>query len=199
MRFIFPCNIHEIKIKNFKAIKDEVNRYISQERKKDPQGVCKSNKGGWQSKSIYASFENILIDTMREEICEYFINKKILRDGVGVEINNLWININNKDDYNVEHIHPASHLAGVWWIKVPTDSGKLFFNSPHWFDQYHEMICYSDEFKEASATYPDYYLDPYEGGIALFPSHLYHRVCESNSNQERISVSFNINLHPPDG
>jgi len=110
----------------------------------------------------------------------------------------MWININKKTNYNETHIHPASHLAGVWWIKVPKDSGKLFFNSPHWFEQYHEMICYSDEFKEAVCTYPDYYIDSCEGGIVLFPSHLYHRVSESNSNQDRISVSFNINIWPPD-
>ena len=115
-----------------------------------------------------------------------------------VEITNLWININPKNASNRDHIHPASHLAGVWWIKVPPDSGRLFFNCPHWFEQFHEMCSYSDEFKEFSSTYPDYYLNPYEGGIIIFPSSLFHRVEESKSNKDRISVSFNINLYPPD-
>ena len=198
MKLLFPCNIHEIKIKGFKIIREEVLQYIYQEKKKDPEGVEKSNAGGWQSTSKYASFENILIDTARKEIAQYFNSKRIFREGVGVEITNLWININPKNASNRDHIHPASHLAGVWWIKVPPDSGKLYFNCPNWFEQFHEMCSYSDEFKEFSSTYPDYYLNPYEGGIIIFPSSLFHRVEESKSNKDRISVSFNINLYPPD-
>mgnify|MGYP001185857660 CR=1 FL=1 len=197
MKSLFPCNVHEIKIKDFKIIGDEVLKYIYQERKKIP-GVIKSNRGGWQSPAIYADFDNILLSTVQKEVGDYFSINRIFREGVKIDFLNMWININKKTNYNETHIHPASHLAGVWWIKVPKDSGKLFFNSPHWFEQYHEMICYSDEFKEAVCTYPDYYIDSCEGGIVLFPSHLYHRVSESNSNQDRISVSFNINIWPPD-
>ena len=197
MKSLFPCNVHEIKIKDFKIIGDEILKYIYQERKKIP-GVIKSNRGGWQSPAIYADFDNILLSTAQKEVGDYFSINRIFREGVKIDFLNMWININKKTNYNETHIHPASHLAGVWWIKVPKDSGKLFFNSPHWFEQYHEMICYSDEFKEAVCTYPDYYIDSCEGGIVLFPSHLYHRVSESNSNQDRISVSFNINIWPPD-
>jgi len=197
MKSLFPCNVHEIKIKDFKISGDEVLKYIYQERKKIP-GVIKSNRGGWQSPAIYADFDNILLSTAQKEVGDYFSINRIFREGVKIDFLNMWININKKTNYNETHIHPASHLAGVWWIKVPKDSGKLFFNSPHWFEQYHEMICYSDEFKEAVCTYPDYYIDSCEGGIVLFPSHLYHRVSESNSNQDRISVSFNINIWPPD-
>ena len=39
MKLLFPCNIHEIKIKGFKIIREEVLQYIYQEKKKDPEGV----------------------------------------------------------------------------------------------------------------------------------------------------------------
>ena len=196
MKLLFPCNIHEIKIKGFKIIREEVLQYIYQEKKKDPEGVEKSNAGGWQSTSKYASFENILIDTARKEIAQYFNSKRIFREGVGVEITNLWININPKNASNRDHIHPGAHLAGVWWIKVPENSGKLYINSPHWFNQYYEMSSYSDEFRKGTNSHPDFYMNPYDGGMIIFPASLYHTVRENKSDKDRISVSFNIDLRP---
>ena len=37
-------------------------------------------------------------------------------------------------------------------------------------------------------------ITPVEGGLVLFPSYLDHSVNENYSNEERIVISFNINL-----
>ena len=39
-------------------------------------------------------------------------------------------------------------------------------------------------------------INPVEGGLILFPSYLDHSVNQNLSNEERIVVSFNINLVP---
>ena len=196
MKLLFPCNIHEIKIKSFKIIREEVLQYIYQQKKKDPEGVEKSNAGGWQSKSKYASFENILIDTVLKEVVDYFSIKKIFKENVGLKITNLWININPKGAYNQRHVHPDAHMSGVWWIKAPKNSGKLWFNNHQAFDRFAEFESYSEGFKESTSTYVDYYLEPEDGGMVVFPAFLSHNVGENESNQERISVSFNIDLRP---
>ncbi len=193
MRTLFPVNVHEIDVKNFKIIKDDVIKFIYQERKKS-DGVQRSNQGGWQSLPTYADSDNILADTVRESLDSYFATTPIFKEKVKIRINSLWININKKNDSNVEHLHPASHLSGVWWIKIPKNSGALWFSSPHWFNQYHEIFCYSDSYKENTNTYLNYYLDPREGGMVIFPSSLSHSVGVSETNEDRISVSFNIDL-----
>ena len=193
MRTLFPVNVHEIDVKNFKIIKDDVIKFIYQERKKS-DGVKRSNQGGWQSLPTYADSDNILVDTVRESLDSYFATTPIFKEKVKIRINSLWININKKNDSNVEHLHPASHLSGVWWIKIPKNSGALWFSSPHWFNQYHEIFCYSDSYKENTNTYLNYYLDPREGGMVIFPSSLSHSVGVSETNEDRISVSFNIDL-----
>ena len=38
------------------------------------------------------------------------------------------------------------------------------------------------------------FFNPTEGRMIVFPSYLYHYVQENKSNQDRISVSFNIRL-----
>ena len=196
MRSLFPVSIHEIKVKDFKIIKDDVTSYIYSERKKDKKGVVKSNKHGWQSKSKYASFENILIDTVLKEVVDYFSIKKIFKENVGLKITNLWIYINPKGAYNQRHVHPDAHMSGVWWIKAPKNSGKLWFNNHQAFDRFAEFESYSEGFKESTSTYVDYYLEPEDGGMVVFPAFLSHNVGENESNQERISVSFNIDLRP---
>ena len=39
----------------------------------------------------------------------------------------IWANINNKEDYNISHTHPYSHYSGVYYVKVPKNSGNLYF------------------------------------------------------------------------
>ena len=40
----------------------------------------------------------------------------------------------------------------------------------------------------------DYSYEAVEGGLMLFPAHLEHKVLENKSDEDRISVSFNLNL-----
>jgi ectoine hydroxylase-related dioxygenase (phytanoyl-CoA dioxygenase family) len=53
-------------------------------------------------------------------------------------------------------------------------------------------LNYSVNFKKENNAYLSYYFDPMEGGMILFPSHLAHRVNENKSDEDRISIAFNI-------
>ena len=61
MKLLFPTIIHHVKVNNFKFIQDELVNFAYQEREKDPIGVKKSNKGGWQSQPTYKAYNNILL------------------------------------------------------------------------------------------------------------------------------------------
>ena len=95
---------------------------------------------------------------------------------------NIWFNVNGKNAWNKPHTHPHSFLSGVLWIKVPEDSGELVFHSPNT----HNIF---------GMDYTIWSVPPEEGKIILFPSYLEHSVNSNNSNEERISLSFNIALH----
>ena len=43
-------------------------------------------------------------------------------------------------------------------------------------------------------TFNSYYRIPEEGVVLLFPSHLLHRVELNESNEDRISISFNLSF-----
>ena len=49
-----------------------------------------------------------------------------LKPGLG----NMWANINYPGSYNKQHIHPNSQWSGVYYVKVPKNSGSLFLEDP---------------------------------------------------------------------
>ncbi len=191
VRLLFPTVIHEIPIKNFRKIKDDIIKRVYLERDKDPDGAIKSNVGGWQSQELDDG-EELIISTIVNKVGDYFSRERILTGEQGLDFMNFWININNKDSYNMKHIHGNADLSGVFWIKFPPKSGNIQFDSPFAYNRHNEVLNYSSRFKEKCNLYPTYWLEPIEGNVVVFPASLYHRVTQNKTNEDRISIAFNI-------
>jgi uncharacterized protein (TIGR02466 family) len=176
---------HQINDFNKKILVD----FAYSEKLKNINGVRKTNFGGWQSEAHYHLTDNPISKTIFKELS----NLKILKPNANLIIDGLWININGKGSYNMMHVHPSCDLAGVFWISTPPYSGPIVFENPHAF--YHnKMKMYSDEVQANSLQYTSYNFSPKEGSIILFPSYLRHAVEVNESNEDRISVSFNLQM-----
>ena len=194
MRLLFPSLIHEFEVTGFKKIQDELIDFIYQDKKNDKLGVVKSNRGGWHSRDFGS--DNILVSTVKSEVSKYFLTNRIFREGTIIKFGNIWANINKKGDYNDKHIHPGFDLSGVFWIKIPDDSGTIVFSSPNHYTQFYNETCYTDAIKERFNLSSTYWIKPLEGAIIIFPSVIEHQVDMNmnESNKDRISVSFNLKL-----
>ena len=191
MKLLFPTVIHEIKVKKFKSRKKELLKFVYEQREKDPQGVTFSNIGGWQSQPNYIQFNNILLSTLSETLRDYF-NNNVLDMNKGINFEGLWLNINKRGDYNATHDHPNCHMAGVFWINTPIGSGNFECQSPHSYNYGQEISLYTSDFREKTNSYGSYGFLPIEGSIMLFPASLNHRVTPNQSDEDRISSSFNL-------
>ena len=49
-----------------------------------------------------------------------------------------------------------------------------------------------EEFQKKSSAYPVYMFPPTEGTILLFPASIMHKVESNQSDEDRISVAFNL-------
>ena len=109
-------------------------------------------------------------------------------------LGNMWANINPTYSYNKTHTHPNSLWSGVYYIKVPKNSGKLFLEDPRPGPNTH-MPRRIEGIPEALWRVCAY--EPAEGRMIFFPSWLPHGV-DINLNTDkgeknwRISVSFNF-------
>ena len=130
MSFLFPTVLHIIHTDSFFEVKDQLIEYAYEEKKKDSEGVSRSNIGGWHSNINYNESDNILAYVIGEFVKSYFVHNSIFKDNCEAYLTSLWININKKGDFNYNHVHPCSHLSGVMWIKCTQESGNIEFQIP---------------------------------------------------------------------
>ena len=145
------------------------------------KSVIKSNRGGWQSELQNPKGELL---PLVKEIAEFC--KHLPLDIKEIRVPQLWINVNKKGDWNTIHQHGQYHLSGTYYIKVPKDSGKLVFRDPRPGAIGNTFINYSfdkGEFKTVNIM---------EGLLMIWPPYLDHFVQPSQTDEERISVSFDI-------
>lgn len=145
--------------------------------KANNESLKKSNFGGWHSKcnlhehGIFKEFSSSLLSIAKEVANPY--------TSADLQFLEMWAMVNDKRSYNAHHIHEGI-LSGVFYLQVPEDSGRL-------------ILCNS---AVRSHSHPirnkDYPIEPQRLALIMFPSWLEHYVEPSNSDSQRISISFNI-------
>ena len=129
--------------------------------------------------------------------CIQTIHQQSRRENV--RLVDFWININGKGGSNVPHTHPGAKYSGVFYIKVPKEmkGGNLFL-----LRDYNETYLTSQEnmgfFKQGYNLLPNDLpkipVKPLEKLLIVFPSWLPHSVEFNDTDEERISLSFNYIL-----
>tara|TARA_B100001175_G_scaffold298141_1_gene288487 strand:+ start:54 stop:653 length:600 start_codon:yes stop_codon:yes gene_type:complete len=192
---LFPTLLYYTDVNNFDLIQKELINYCYQERKNFPESEHRSNKGNsWHSKGHYMNTKNILSTTIYSTVFDYFEKSGVFKKGVNFSFHNAWININSTGGYNDTHHHPGSLLSGVLWVKSSKDSGNIMFDDPAMFNESNIVTELSDDLKNHYHKDPEHWRNPVEGLLLMFPSYLMHRVGVNKSNEDRISISFNLDI-----
>tara|TARA_B100001996_G_scaffold344502_1_gene300309 strand:+ start:1031 stop:1615 length:585 start_codon:yes stop_codon:yes gene_type:complete len=164
-------------------------------REEDTSGVSLSNQGGWHSKPMYSDpqFNTPICDafTPVTNVFPNILPTLPFKPPISrIESVSIWANINKKGDFNISHSHPACDMSGVYYVKVPKgDSGCLVFEDPrpaYVFGNRFFVDRYSDGNMHG--------VTPKEGMMLLFPSSLMHSVLANKTDEDRISLSFNLVL-----
>lgn len=191
---LFPTPIFEFKIQNHESLNSELEKYIYKLQKDDPKGMIKSNSGGWHSPffnirdtEVLKNFVKIIYGYLQEIIIkEYgweFKSEKVFIDA-------MWSVINKKDSFNVRHTHPNSLLSAAYYVKAKKNCGRIQF----WDPKEVKTMRYPNilKFTELSADVTRF--EPEEGTLFIFPSYLHHAVEKNLSEDERIVISFNVDI-----
>ena len=153
------------------------------------EGVIKSNVKGWHSHTNMheISVFKILVDELFKMQSEIFDEENLNGEPHLVD---MWANINSPGGYNKSHIHPNSHFSGVYYIKATKDSGDIVFNDPR--STSHMIMPSVKNIKLPKHLWKEVRVSPVVGRIIIFPAWLWHRVDINNTNDKRVSVSFNF-------
>ena len=157
---------------------------------KKNKGIKRTNMIGWHSTTDMHKIPVFkpLVDELFKMQMEIYREELLTREPI---IGNMWANINPPGGYNRPHIHPNSHFSGVYYIKAPQNSGDIVFNDPR-SGAHMIMPERIKDIKPPSHLWREVRINPLEGRLIMFPSWLWHCVDPNESNDIRISVSFNF-------
>ena len=109
-----------------------------------------------------------------------------------------WFNIYEKYEYADYHHHRPSALSCVYFLNCEENAGaKLFIRNSN-----DALIHYCDDpnfdangpnSTTKSSIIPLMYHDPFPGKLVVFSSHLEHAVQQHNTDNLRITLSYNYN------
>ena len=191
---LFPQPLIHYKFEDYKEHNEELEKYIKNLYAKDTEGLQRSNIDGWHSPDLslkekdtaaykfFTSLRKYLIDVFKVLGWQYDPNKIIMT--------NMWAIINKKNNFNLPHIHPNCYLSAAYYVKTHDGCGKIKFTNPNLASrQRSPLIENKTDFNQNGIE-----VDPKEGDLLFFPAYLTHEVLRNNSDNERIVISFNIDI-----
>ena len=191
---LFPTPVFHFRVENYQELNAELENYILNLRKKDEKGQKKSNAGGWHSHNFDLTNDNTAKKFAK--IFEEFYKKVIINEmgwkynSNKVKMEGMWSIINKKGSFNIQHNHPNAYLSSAYYVRQPEKSGNIKFFDPR--EQKNIRYPKIKNYTDISAVITE--ITPKEGDLLIFPSYLYHSVGENLSEDDRIIVSFNVDV-----
>lgn len=106
-----------------------------------------------------------------------------------LKLNESWVNIHGHGNYQEAHVHQNSVLSGVYYVNAPEKGGTFNLHSPYKYQMLQPPMTQVPSF--AARVVP---IEAQEGMLVMFRSFVEHGVNPNDSNQERISISFNFTM-----
>lgn len=192
---LFAEPVFKYKLDNYTDFNKELEKYIYQLKENDEKkNITKSNKGGWHSPDFQIaqkdSIQNKFAIAIQKYILTTCVNLGWKTENKQIRIASMWSIINKKDDFNVIHTHPNSFLSAAYYVKAPKNCGKFQVESLNTAKRY-----WYPEIKNKNELNMDVvgiFIE--EGDLLIFPGYLPHKVSKNESDEDRIVISFNVDI-----
>ncbi len=194
----FPTSVYSTKLltPSSKLHKDVLEDcYLIQEKDDDGRAWSKSNYvGGYTSYSSYSELHllNSTFHQLEKKIHEHVLAfaKELDMDlqGADTYMTDCWLNIMPARTAHSLHIHPLSFISGTYYVKTPRNCSGITFEDPR-LPRFMAAPPKQAKAKISNKTHIE--LKPRAGDLVLFESWLGHEVKAAETEEERVSVSFN--------
>ncbi len=183
----FPTPIYIADIEH-PTLNQELEKDITAWANKD-KGITRTNVKSWHSPTNMAN-----LPEYKKLVSMLYACQKTIYEQEHLEsepfLGNMWANINPPGGMNRAHQHPNSLWSCVYYIKAPKNSGHLKIDDPR-----SSAAMVRPTQKKGTLPvrlYRETHYEPIAGRCIMFPSWLMHCVDPNQSNDIRISVSFNF-------
>jgi len=192
INLIFSTPIWTSHLNEYQDVNRKMEEYIKKQMALDSKGKKASNINGWHSENFNLKDEEVVffINTISVKIQKAMEDMGWDLKKNKIEIPNIWSIINKRGSSNAMHIHSNSYISAAYYVKAPEKCGDIVFYDP----RQSRLIRKPKISKLNSLNGEEVNIKPTDGLLVLFPSYLYHSVNENLSNEERIVISFNVDL-----
>jgi uncharacterized protein (TIGR02466 family) len=105
-----------------------------------------------------------------------------------VEITGCWANVNSTGASHAIHSHPNNFLSGVYYVQIQPGADTVNFHDPR-----PQTSIIRPPVTELTAQNTDQVVvQVSKGTLLMFPAYLWHSVARNESDELRISISFNL-------
>ena len=167
----------ETNLKKEKTVHSPINK-MSENPK---QNNFHTGLEGILQKEEYENLKDVVIKSIR------FINDNYFKYKTNFIISKSWVGYAPSKSSCSVHRHENCFLSGVVYLKAKENCGDIEFENFNRRDisvePTHDNTIYNVE---------RFWVKPTPGLLLLFPSNMYHKIHENNSNEDRISVSFDV-------
>ena len=181
----FPTLVYgkDVQLNNNQLAQDIVN-WSNQDK-----GVNKTNYKGWHSTTDMANKPEyqLLVNELFKMQQDIYEKEHLDRQP---KLGNMWANINPPEGMNQPHIHPNALFSGVYYVKSNPQAGRLKIYDPRPGAQINMPTRKPGD--PGKDLWRDANIEPIPGRIIMFPAWLWHSVEPNQSDDIRISVSFNF-------
>jgi uncharacterized protein (TIGR02466 family) len=126
-----------------------------------------------------------LRDFIETKVSEYFTTVYSPKHKVNLKITQSWTNYTDKGQYHHKHEHPNSFVSGVFYVQADKAKDKIYF----YRNGYQQIKFPPSDWNVWNSE--SWWFDVGSCDLILFPSSLTHMVPTVESEQTRISLSFN--------
>ena len=143
---------------------------------------------GWQSDKTLHELEEFrdlvaCVDKAAKSVLRFL---KIAYDAV--EISGCWATVLAQGAAHKAHQHPNNYLSGVYYVRTRPGADSINFHDPR-----SQSGIIRPPVIELTAENTDQVgVKVKDGTLLIFPSYLQHSVDANASDEERVSISFNI-------
>tara|TARA_Y100001936_G_scaffold52681_1_gene51191 strand:+ start:24 stop:626 length:603 start_codon:yes stop_codon:yes gene_type:complete len=190
----FPEPVFKFQFKNFRNFNIELAKYIYNLYEEDNKGVDRSNRGGWHSKTFEMNDKDSIQFKFALELQKYilktFQNLGWKTENQNIRIREMWAIINKKEDFNVVHTHPNSCLSAAYYVKAPINCGRFQIENLNIAKRHSSpLLANPNELNINVAG-----IEVTEGDLLIFPGYLPHKVARNEADEDRIVISFNVDI-----
>ena len=179
-------NVDEVQ-KEFHQIMENISFHKTSRMNWDKNSAAFSNGYNEGENFLNKYNPSLFLNELQKNLFLYFkdLNFCPVRHNVDVVIKDSWLTRTQKNEYHHRHLHSCSEISGVYYIKTNGNEGSINFHPP-------SKTLFSSRIFLNQTKEIDY--EPMVGRLILFPSLIEHHVISNQTDDDRISLSFNIIL-----